>query len=57
MALVTQLMRRLGEVKPALKHSVIAVFIANEETSSVTGIGVDGLVKDGLLDKLKTGPL
>ncbi|CAM0944805.1 unnamed protein product [Alopecurus aequalis] len=56
-ALVTQLMRRLGEVKPALKHSVIAVFIANEENSSVTGIGVDGLVKDGLMNKLKTGPL
>jgi len=56
-ALVAQLMRRLGEVKPPLKHSVIAVFIANEENSSVTGIGVDGLVKDGLLDKLKTGPL
>ncbi|CAD6249886.1 unnamed protein product [Miscanthus lutarioriparius] len=56
-ALVAQLMQRLGEVKPPLKHSVIAVFIANEENSSVTGIGVDGLVKDGLLDKLKTGPL
>jgi acetylornithine deacetylase len=56
-ALVAQLMKRLGEVKPALKHSVIAVFICNEENSSVTGIGVDGLVKDKLLDKLKTGPL
>ncbi|KAG2660750.1 hypothetical protein PVAP13_1KG441200 [Panicum virgatum] len=44
-------------VKPPLKHSVIGVFIANEENSSVTGIGVDGLVKDGLLDMLKTGPL
>ncbi|KAG8071938.1 hypothetical protein GUJ93_ZPchr0006g42429 [Zizania palustris] len=56
-ALVSQLMRRLGEVKPALKHSVIAVFIANEENSLISGIGVDGLVKDGLLDKLKHGPL
>uniref|UniRef100_A0A0E0NJG8 Acetylornithine deacetylase n=1 Tax=Oryza rufipogon TaxID=4529 RepID=A0A0E0NJG8_ORYRU len=56
-ALVAQLMRRLGEVKPVLKHSVIAVFIANEENSLITGIGVDGLVKDGLLDKLKNGPL
>nr|CAB3447566.1 unnamed protein product [Digitaria exilis] len=56
-ALVAQLMRRLGDLKPPLKHSVIAVFIANEETSFVTGIGVDGLVKDGLLDKFKTGPL
>ncbi|KAF0934668.1 hypothetical protein E2562_026416, partial [Oryza meyeriana var. granulata] len=56
-ALVAQLMRRLGEVKPVLKHSVIAVFIANEENSLITGVGVDGLVKDGLLDKLKNGPL
>ncbi|KAG0496875.1 hypothetical protein HPP92_001566 [Vanilla planifolia] len=32
-------------------------FIANEENSSVLGIGVDALVKDGLLDKLKQGPL
>lgn len=56
-ALVTELMRRLGETKPRLKHSVVAVFIANEENSSVVGIGVDGLVKNGLLNKLKAGPL
>ncbi|KAI3997896.1 hypothetical protein MKX01_036798 [Papaver californicum] len=56
-ALVTELMRSLGETKPKLKSSVVAVFIANEENSSVVGIGVDGLVKDGLLEKLKHGPL
>ncbi|PIA39928.1 hypothetical protein AQUCO_02600401v1 [Aquilegia coerulea] len=56
-ALVTELMRRLGETKPALRSSVVAVFIANEENSSIAGIGVDMLVKDGLLDKLKKGPL
>ncbi|RWV92821.1 hypothetical protein GW17_00044767 [Ensete ventricosum] len=56
-ALVTQLMRRLGETKPKLKNTVVAVFIANEENSSVLGVGVDALVKDGLLDKLKAGPL
>ncbi|XP_072988179.1 acetylornithine deacetylase [Typha latifolia] len=56
-ALVTELMRRLGETKPALKNSVVAVFIANEENSSVVGIGVDALVKEGLIDKLKAGPL
>ncbi|XP_064989870.1 acetylornithine deacetylase-like [Musa acuminata AAA Group] len=56
-ALVTQLMRRLGETKPELKNTVVAVFIANEENSSVLGVGVDALVKDGLLDKLKAGPL
>ncbi|CAN1173661.1 Acetylornithine deacetylase [Linum perenne] len=56
-ALVAQLMRKLGETKPKLKSTVVAVFIASEENSSITGIGVDQLVKNGLLEKLKTGPL
>ncbi|KAI4303317.1 hypothetical protein MLD38_038963 [Melastoma candidum] len=56
-ALVAELMRRLGETKPQLKSSVIAVFIASEENSSIPGVGVDALVKDGLLNKLKGGPL
>nr|ABD65618.1 acetylornithine deacetylase, putative [Brassica oleracea] len=56
-ALVTELMKRLGETKPALKSSVVAVFIASEENSSIPGVGVDMLVKDELLDKLKSGPL
>ncbi|OIW10884.1 hypothetical protein TanjilG_27830 [Lupinus angustifolius] len=56
-ALVTELMRRLGETKPNLKSTVVAVFIANEENSAISGVGVDALVKDGLLDNLKQGPL
>uniref|UniRef100_A0A7N0U4F4 Acetylornithine deacetylase n=1 Tax=Kalanchoe fedtschenkoi TaxID=63787 RepID=A0A7N0U4F4_KALFE len=56
-ALVTELMKRLGETKPKLKSTVVAVFIASEENSSIPGVGVDALVKDGLLDKLKQGPL
>ncbi|XP_076895184.1 acetylornithine deacetylase-like [Bidens hawaiensis] len=56
-ALVTELMRTLGRMKPNLKSSVVAVFIASEENSSIPGVGVDALVKDGLLDKLKNGPL
>ncbi|KAK8948255.1 hypothetical protein KSP40_PGU011235 [Platanthera guangdongensis] len=56
-ALVTELMRKLGEARPPLKNTVVAVFIANEENSSVLGVGIDALVKDGLLDKLKQGPL
>ncbi|MQL88898.1 hypothetical protein Taro_021462 [Colocasia esculenta] len=56
-AMVTELMRRLAETRPALKSTVVAVFIANEENSSVVGVGVDALVKDGFLDKLKAGPL
>lgn len=56
-ALVTELMRRLAQARPALQSTVVAVFIANEENSSVLGVGVDALVKDGLLNKLKAGPL
>ncbi|XP_059442642.1 acetylornithine deacetylase [Corylus avellana] len=56
-ALVTELMKRLGEKKPKLKSTVVAVFIANEENSAISGVGVDALVKDGLLNKLKEGPL
>lgn len=56
-ALVTELMRKLGESKPKLKSTVIAVFIASEENSAITGVGVDALVKDGLLNMLKGGPL
>lgn len=56
-ALVAELMRRLGETKPKLKSTVVAVFIASEENSSIPGVGVDELVKHGLLNKLKQGPL
>lgn len=56
-ALVTELMRKLAETKPKLKSTVVAVFIANEENSSIVGVGIDALVKNGLLNKLKQGPL
>lgn len=56
-ALLAELMRKLGETKPKLKSTVAVVFIANEENSTITGVGVDALVKDGLMDKLKDGPL
>lgn len=56
-ALVAELMRQLAETKPQLKSTVVVVFIASEENSSIPGVGVDALVKDGLLDKLKHGPL
>ncbi|KAL5181653.1 Acetylornithine deacetylase [Glycine soja] len=56
-ALATELVRKLGETKSNLKSTIVAVFIANEENSAITGVGVDALVKDGLLNKLKDGPL
>ncbi|KAF5785249.1 putative acetylornithine deacetylase [Helianthus annuus] len=56
-ALVTELMKTLGQTKPKLKSTVVAVFIACEENSSIQGVGVEELAKDGYLDKLKNGPL
>lgn len=56
-ALLAELFRQLGEAKPKLRPTVLGVFIANEENATLTGIGVDELVKRGLLDKCKEGPL
>eukprot|EP00850_Spirogloea_muscicola_P023359 SM000351S13210 [mRNA] locus=s351:28287:32278:+ [translate_table: standard] len=56
-ALVTELFRQLAEERPALRPSVVGVFIANEENSSALGVGIDAMVRDGLLDKLKAGPV
>ncbi|KAL6178555.1 hypothetical protein ACLB2K_050073 [Fragaria x ananassa] len=56
-ALVTELMKRLAETKIKLNSTVVVVLIANEENSAISGVGVDALVKDGLLNKLKDGPL
>ncbi|KAF8063827.1 acetylornithine deacetylase [Scenedesmus sp. PABB004] len=56
-ALLAELFRQLGAARPALKTTVVGVFIANEENATLTGIGVDELVKQGLLDKCKEGPL
>jgi hypothetical protein len=56
-AMLTDLLISLAEQRPALRTSVVAVFIANEENSTFVGIGVDQLAKDGYLDSLKAGPL
>uniref|UniRef100_A0A6U4Z9L5 Peptidase M20 dimerisation domain-containing protein n=2 Tax=Hemiselmis andersenii TaxID=464988 RepID=A0A6U4Z9L5_HEMAN len=56
-ALLTQLFSELAIKKPKLKVNVACVMIANEENSSILGIGVDELVKRGMLQHLKTGPI
>lgn len=56
-ALLTDLLCTLAEQKPALKHSVAVVFIANEENSTFVGVGVDQLNKEGYIDHLKPGPV
>ncbi|CAM9110058.1 unnamed protein product [Discosporangium mesarthrocarpum] len=58
-AMITEVLVSLAEKRPALKCSVIAVFIANEENMEITGVGVDGLHSSGKLDELgiKNGPI
>lgn len=56
-ALLTELFRTLAAEKTQLKTTVIGVFIANEENSSILGIGVDELVKRGLIADCKRGPV
>jgi acetylornithine deacetylase len=56
-AVLTDLFAQLAERRPRLNHSVVAVIIANEELSSVSGIGIGKLVKDGKLAHLKNGPV
>mmetsp|Transcript_7438 Transcript_7438/g.20998 ORF Transcript_7438/g.20998 Transcript_7438/m.20998 type:complete len:452 (+) Transcript_7438:236-1591(+) len=56
-AIVTTIMAELGRRKPKLEKTVVAVLIANEENSREKGIGVDELVRQGLLDNLKGGPM
>jgi len=56
-ALITDMMANLAEKKPKLATSVFAVFIANEENSEIKDVGVEPLVAQGKLDKLKKGPL
>jgi acetylornithine deacetylase len=56
-ALITDLLAALGTKKPALKVGITVVFIASEEDSSVPGVGVDVLEKNGLLAPCKNGPV
>ena len=55
--MLTDLFAQLAEHRPRLEHSIVAVIIANEELSSVGGIGIGQLVKEGKLSHLKNGPL
>lgn len=56
-ATVAAVLKKLGETKPDINASVIGVFIANEEDSSVPGVGIDEMMKHNELNHLKNGPL
>jgi acetylornithine deacetylase len=56
-ALISELMLQLAMTRPALERTVVCVFIASEEDSSIQGVGVDKLMKTGKLDHIKNGPV
>mmetsp|Transcript_8132 Transcript_8132/g.23335 ORF Transcript_8132/g.23335 Transcript_8132/m.23335 type:complete len:446 (-) Transcript_8132:440-1777(-) len=56
-AILTTLMAELGRHRPPLKNTIVAVMIANEENAKELGVGVDELVKRGMLDHIKSGPV
>jgi hypothetical protein len=51
---VTMLMAKLGELKPKLERTIVALFIAGEEGAE-SGVGVDMVVEAGKIDELKNG--
>mmetsp|Transcript_67346 Transcript_67346/g.161473 ORF Transcript_67346/g.161473 Transcript_67346/m.161473 type:complete len:544 (-) Transcript_67346:51-1682(-) len=55
-ALITRLFAELGKLKPKLKRSVIAVFIAAEEGAEVD-VGVDMVMKYGKINDARNGPV
>lgn len=56
-ALLTELFLHLAEKRPKLSCSVYGVYIADEEVGADPLIGVTGLMRKGLLDDLKHGPV
>jgi acetylornithine deacetylase len=56
-AMLTEFLCTLAELKPNLKQNIVVVFIANEENGAFKGIGVDQLDKEGYMENLKNGPL
>src|SRR5690606_31116262 len=56
-AVITDLLRQLGERDQRPKSTLKVVFIANEEEAPLPHIGLDYVVAQGKLDDLKSGPI
>lgn len=56
-ATIVSMFKLLGKEKPKLKANIVAVLIANEEDSSVPGVGIDAMMAAKELDHLQHGPL
>lgn len=56
-AMLCCIFKQLAILKPKLRVGVAAVFIANEENSTIEGIGIDELAKNGELEFARESPL
>jgi acetylornithine deacetylase len=56
-ALLTEFLVTLCEARLQLQHTIVVIFIANEENGTFKGVGVDQLDKEGYMENLKAGPL
>lgn len=56
-ALIACIFKQLAILKPKLKVGVAAVFIANEENSTIPGVGIDALAAHKELDFARHAPL
>lgn len=56
-AMLTLLFKQLAVQQPKLNVCVAAVFIANEENSTIPGVGIDALAEHGELEFAKNGVL
>lgn len=56
-ALLTELVRALGARTSPPRRTLVVVLIANEESSPITGVGLDYLASIGRLDPLAAGPV
>jgi len=54
-ALLAHFFKQLAIKRPKLKVGVAAVLIANEESSAISGVGIDELARRGEIDFLKNG--
>merc|ERR1712048_121349 len=54
-AVLTCFLAELARAKPALKRSIVVLFIAGEEGGE-KGVGVDKVVEAGKLDEIQGGP-
>jgi acetylornithine deacetylase len=57
LAVLTELLQYLGEQSEPPRRTVSVVFIANEESVPVAGVGLDQVLECGAMEPLRAGPV